>query len=264
MFSTRLFVALWLTLLATPVFAQDLPLEHFQCYAVTRAEPPLQVPVLLTDQFDTAANTEPVFVTRAFRFCNPTDKFHRDQFFPIVDDRQHLTFYATFPQLGPARVVVVSNQFDPAGAPQQIFWLSDPVALAVPTHKPPHDRPEGLDHFKCYLASGNQVFEPVALRDQFLPFGTRVVLFPRLFCNPVKKQRLDTGEVTEIRNPDQHLTCYSTTRAKFQGTRDVINQFGLQVLAFGPTDMLCVPTKKLFWIEIPDDLFGVPGGGPPQ
>jgi hypothetical protein len=263
MSTTRLVVVVFgLSVLATPVFAQTARLEHFQCYAVVRSEPPLQVPVFLTDQFDTAANPQTVFVTRAFRFCNPTDKFHRNQFFPIADDRQHLTFYATFPQTGPVRVVAASNQFDPAGAPQQLFWLGDPVALAVPTHKPPHNRPEGLDHFKCYQASGNQVFEVVGLRDQFLPPGGRLVLTPRLFCNPVKKQRLDTGEVTEILNPDQHLTCYATSRAKFDGSRDVINQFGVQVMAFGPTDMLCVPTKKLGWIEIPDDLFGATGAMP--
>jgi hypothetical protein len=247
---------LFLVLLATPALAQTAPqLEHFQCYAIRRADPQINVRVALRDQFPTPATApDEVEVLRARRFCNPTLKFHRNQLSNIIDDTQHLTFYATFPQEGPARVVALSNQFNPAGAPYQQWWLAEPVALAVPTHKPPHNRPQNLDHFRCYAASGNPVNEVVGLRDQFLPLGGRYVLHPTLFCNPVEKRRLDTGEVTPIKNPDLHLACYSMTRAKFEGVRNVINQFGVQVMAFGPADTLCVPTRKLGFVTIPDDL----------
>ena len=48
-----------------------------------------------------------------------------------------------------------------------------------------------------------------------------------MFCNPVQKTRFDTGEITEVQDPELHLACYSTTRARFQGTRDIaaFNQY---------------------------------------
>jgi len=243
-----LLLGLGLAQAATPLFAQ-VPLEHFQCYTVLNANPFVNVPVGLRDQFN---RPEEVDALRARRFCNPTGKFHRGQFLPVADIRQHLTFYATFPQSAPLKVVRLSNQFDRPGQPPQTWRVREPVALAVPTHKPPHDRPQGLDHFRCYAANGNPTLEGVALVDQFLPFGGRVVLDPVLFCNPVEKTRLDTGEVTPIQNPDQHLACYSMTRVPFQGQRDIENQFGTQALALGPPDTLCVPTRKIAWQEVPD------------
>ena len=250
----RLLLGVGLTLLAAPVFAQsEPPLEHFQCYVVLKADPPVDVRVGLLDQFN---DPERVDVVRARRFCNPAGKLHRNEFSPVRDDRQHLLFYATFPQAAPVRVVALSNQFNRVGSAQQLWWLREAVALAVPTHKPPHDRPEGLDHYRCYAASGDPVSEVVGLVDQFLPGGGRVILHPVLFCNPVQKTLLDTGEVTPVLNPEQHLACYSMTRARFQTSRDVINQFGAQVLALGPADTLCVPTRKLGFTTIPDDVFG--------
>jgi hypothetical protein len=253
-----LFLGLGLALVATPLFAQAVPLEHFQCYSVLNATPNVNVPLGLRDQFNQAGTApEQVNALRAMRFCNPAGKFHRNQFFPIADDRQHLMLYATFPQAGPVRAVALSNQFDRAGQ-NQVWWLGEPVAILVPTQKPPHPKPEGLDHFRCYAASGPAVLETVGLIDQFLPFGGRAVLNPKLFCNPVEKTRLDTGEVTPILHPDLHLACYSTTRVPFQTSRDIINQFGTQVVNLGPPDTLCVPTRKLAWVPIPDAPIGTP------
>ncbi len=246
--STLLLAAMGLTLMGKAVLAQAPPLEHFQCYAVLKADPLVSVTVRLRDQFD----EEDVEVLRARRFCNPAWKFHRGQFVPVQDQRQHLTFYATFPQAAPLRIVQLSNQFDLPGTPPQTWRLREAVALAVPTHKPPHDRPEGLDHYRCYAANGNLTFEVVGLFDQFLPFLGHVVLDPILFCNPVQKTRLDSGEVTPVLNPDVHLACYSMTRVPFQGERDIANQFGRQTFALGPPDTLCVPTRKISFREIPD------------
>ena len=244
-----LWAAIGLVPMATPLFAQAPPLEHFQCYAVLKADPlTLDIPVRLRDQFE----EDDAQVVRARRFCNPAGKFHRNQFFPVQDDRQHLTFYATFPQSSPLRIVQLSNQFNRPGTTQQTWRVREAVALAVPTHKPPHDRPEGLDHYRCYAANGNPVFEGVGLVDQFLSFTGRFVLDPVMFCNPVQKTRLDTGEVTPIMNRDAHLACYSMTRAPFQGERDVANQFGRQTFALGPPDTICVPTRKIAFTEIPD------------
>jgi hypothetical protein len=251
---------LWLLIaaglgLAAPALAQQPSLEHFQCYAILKADPAVDVPLELLDQFN---RPEVVDHLRARRFCNPVGKWHRNVFNPVDDVRQHLTFYATFPQEAPIRIVRLSNQFDRPGVPLPVWRLREPVAIAVPTHKPPHDKPEGLDHYRCYAAAGTPVFEGVGLVDQFVGFGARFVLDPILFCNPVQKLRLDTGEVTPIQNPDQHLACYSITRVPFQGERDVENQFGRQLLVLGPPDTLCVPTRKVGWTEVPDGPIGVP------
>jgi hypothetical protein len=254
-------VGLGLTLVAAPASAQTLPqLEHFDCYAVLRADPQVNVKVRLADQFNTATTAPTdVEVVRPVRFCNPVGKFHRGQFTPVVDDRQHLTFYITFPQDDPLRIVTLSNQFNPVGAAQQVWRVGDGIILAVPTQKPPHNRPEGLDHYRCYIAHGNPVNEIVGLIDQFLPGHLRAVLDPILFCNPVRKTRLDTNEVTPILNPNQHMACYTTTRMPFQGSRDLLNQFGPQTMAFGRSDILCVPTRKIGFQTIPDNPFGTPG-----
>jgi hypothetical protein len=238
----------------TPLFAQTPPLEHFQCYAVLRSDPLINVPLKLRDQFE----EDDVEALRARRFCNPAGKFHRNQFFPIQDQRQHLTFYATFPQASPLRLVQLSNQFDRPDAPPPTWRVREAVALAVPTHKPPHDRPEGLDHYRCYAANGQPAFEGVGLVDQFLPALGHFVLDPVLFCNPVQKTRVDTGEVTPIKNPDVHMACYSMTRVVFQRTQTIENQFGRQTFALGPPDTICVPTRKISFTEIPDTPVGTP------
>jgi hypothetical protein len=262
-----LLVGFGFSLLALPAAAQTVNLEHFQCYAVLAATPPVDVKVRLEDQFTNAAvPPADVEAVRANRFCNPTSKVHRNTTFPIRDDRQHLTFYATFPQTEPVRLVALSNQFNPVGAAQQVWWLHEAVALAVPTQKPPHNPPQGLDHFRCYTAAGTSAMTPelVRLGDQFIAAAGHYVLNPKLFCNPVKKTRLDTGEVTPILNPDLHLACYTMTRVPFQTNRDIINQFGPQTLAIGAPDTLCVPTRKLGFTTLPDASFGTPGSGLPQ
>jgi hypothetical protein len=245
-----LLLAIGMALFATPLFAQ-VPLEHFQCYVVLEANPNPDAVVGLLDQFQ---DPETVEVVRARRFCNPVGKFHRNQFNPVQDIRQHLTLYATFPQSAPLRIVRLSNQFNPAGQPQQVWRVREAVALAVPTHKPPHEVPVGLDHFRCYAANGNPVFEPVGLVDQFVPFVGHFVLDPVLFCNPVRKTH--NGVVTPVQNPDAHLACYSMTRVPFETTREIRNQFGPQTFALGPADTLCVPTRKIGFQTIPDGPIG--------
>jgi hypothetical protein len=217
------------------------------------------IPLELRDQFTPAgAAVDPVEAVRVLKFCNPAGKFHRNQFFPVADIRQHLTFFATYPQSEPVRIVVLSNQFDRTAAQPQTWIIGDAVLLAVPTHKPPHDAPVGLDHYRCYQAHSTAALTPeiVGLIDQFLPFGGRAVLHPSLFCNPVAKKRLDTGGVTPIQNPDVHMACYTTTRVPFTTNRDIETQFGRQTLVIGPPDTLCVPTRKINWVQIPDAPIG--------
>jgi len=250
----KLTLSLVLGALTAPAFlsAQVPPLEHFQCYAIRKADPHPIASVGLVDQFKTPEDS--IEVLRARRFCNPTRKVDENGQFGINDIRQHLTFYATYPQEGPLRWAVVSNQF----GQRQVLILREPVALAVPTHKPPHEAPKGLDHFRCYAANGAAVNKGVGLSDQFItPLTGHFVLNPKMFCNPVQKRHNDT--ITEIQNPDEHLTCYSMTRVPFNMQRDVRNQFGGQSFQIGPPDTLCVPSRKLLWGQIPDAPVGAAG-----
>ena len=138
----------------------------------------------LLDQFDDPENVE---VVRARRFCNPVGKFHRGQFSPVQDERQHLTFYATFPQSAPLRIVRLSNQFNPAGRPSRCGGYGKLWPWLCPRTSRRTTRPWALTTIGCYAANGNPVFEGVGLVDQFVPFVGHFVLNPVLFCNPVQK-----------------------------------------------------------------------------
>jgi hypothetical protein len=87
---------------------------------------------------------------------------------------------------------------------------------------------------------------------------------PLLFCNPVEKTHGTT--VTPILHKEAHLACYSMTRVTFEREVSIRNQFGAQTLVVGPPGMLCVPTRKLNWRQLPDGTPGTAddGLGPPQ
>ncbi len=253
---TRILLALALFAIASPLWAQGFELQHFRCYPVLKTEPDLKGTVELQDQFDSPTGPgERVDFFRAKRFCNPTAKYHSGlpiPFFPITDDRQHLTFYPTFPQQAPIRVAVVENQFGP-----QTLLLRAPVAMAVPTRKLEpilHEFPDGLDHFRCYGAWGSPISEGVFLSDQFLTgFAGHLVLNPVAFCNPARKRPIEPpGEEVPIQNRDLHLTCYSMTRVQFEGETLVTNQFDDQALSVGFPDTLCAPSRKVDWFPIGD------------
>ena len=107
-----------------------------------------------------------------------------------------------------------------------------------------------LDHFKCYWfhypgsnpQSSYYVGETVDLEDQFGSVEAKVE-YAEYFCNPAKKTY--DGEVTEIENPDHHLTLYGISGVTTQKwVVDVNNQFGEQTLhVYGPFK-LAVPTQK--------------------
>jgi hypothetical protein len=165
-------------------------------------------------------------------------------------------------------VVVVRNQFG-----LQSLRTGQAVILAVPTAKfltpPPATAvptpvPLGLDHFKCYIASGRNIDAAVNLKDQFKT-SPAVVLQPALFCNPVQKTIPNSttpngGTITPITNPTAHLTCYVTTQGNFQTQVFILNQFTplvqpnpphVQPLVVVNSEMLCVPSLKLRWATIP-------------
>ena len=233
-------------LLSSQAFAQAgvPPLDHFRCYHTlgTPLSPtgaPLPV-VTLRDQFDPATSGgEFARVMDAVRLCNPTEKRYLDKITPISDPNNHLTMYRIITaQPSITRMVVVRNQFG-----LQRLRVGQAEVLAVPTQKLPHTLPEGLDHFKCYRATGRNINKVVGLNDQFLPSPQVRVLEPFGFCNPVGKKHNDVE--TPILNPKAHLVCYTTSREPFATGVGIINQFGQQGLSVYEADLLCVPSNKL-------------------
>lgn len=242
--------ALSLTLAATsaaPASAQvlDFKIDHFRCYVTTSRS--IDERVRLQDQFDRQINPnffENVLVGRAVRFCNPVEKTVVRSgvvtVTPIKNPESHLTLYRILPDdldLAPVRKVVIQNQFG-----KKTIRTFDPIALAVPTQKNNEGAPHDLDHFKCYRAYGGSLNRSVRLKDQFLADGVRVQ-DPVIFCNPTVKIHDDV--VTPIRNEEDHLACYRTTRKPFDRFILAINQFGAHDLPIREANMLCVPSKKL-------------------
>lgn len=232
-----------------PVPSPTPPLEqrvdHFRCYLPFN-NPVVNTNIQLIDQFDAAMHAvENINLLIIFRFCNPVTKSVAGVVTPMVSIKHHLTIFLINPQAIIMRTVTVKNQFG-----TQTLSVADARALAVPTGKaifpnPAPPAPIDMDHYKCYIASGNPVNVLVTLSDQF--FGESVwATQPLAFCNPVTK--IHDSITTGILNPDGHLVCYVTTPSAFTGaTVNISNQFGLFTLDLGRPDLLCVPSLKLAW-----------------
>jgi hypothetical protein len=116
-----------------------------------------------------------------------------------------------------------------------------------------------LDHYKCYQAKpdegGENARRQVLLEDQF---GTETVTVkdPQLICTPAVKNADPTKPVLkfpdDLRNPLDHLVCYSISQRDKEGDREgserlevtVDNQFGKQPLEVAKPRLLCVPSVK--------------------
>jgi hypothetical protein len=243
-------IAAVMALAPAPARAQAAPpLDHFWCYGITDKSP--DEPVRLRDQWDPAGVAGQPFVVRSpLRFCNPVEKTTAaGAVFPINDRGGHLKMYVIPPShLEPVRSVVVRNQF----GRQQKLTTYDPLLLAVPTQKndepPPGDK---LDHFKCYRAYGRAPLNKVVkLRDQFQE-GQVTVGRPVLHCNPTEK--LHGTVVTPVKSPAEHLVCYYVTKTSLPDVRPLFtrNQFGVEQLTTTTADILCVPSRKLSFAEVP-------------
>ena len=239
-----------LLVLAAAASGQQPPpptLDHFKCYFIPEQNPVIQEALTLQDQFDIPNQVFPrVRDIRPVRLCNPVVKIHRNRATPITNPNAHLMLFQIDPQPIVPRDVVVRNQFG-----RHTLAVRDPRVLAVPTAKtlaaqqPPTQIPTGLDHFKCYSASGKRVGAPVTLRDQFHTETVRV-LDPIAFCNPTRK--IHNTVPTGVQNAAGHLTCYTMTPFPFAGASvNVLNQFGSGPIRVLQADILCVPSQKLKW-----------------
>lgn len=228
----------------------EQPLDHFKTYwAEWAAEPPMPgEDVQLEDQFLAEWLGEPLIATvgMPILFANPVNKWIDEGVgTPISDPDNHLTFYwIDYEEITPVWEVTVSNQF----GIDQVLYVGGPLFLAVPTQKGPHDPPVDLDHFLVYEvldSSGPPGEVEVFLVDQFTE-QPAMVYEPTLFANPVQKTH--GSEVTDIKNPDEHLVFYWITGGEF-GTMGlpIANQFGPQFLNVGQDieDILGVPSQKI-------------------
>ncbi len=224
------------TIPPTGTIPPPLPaLDHFKCYPVTSSVlGATGDSVTLSDQFlagDTRTVGAPV------RFCNPVQKTFNSETTSITNLNAHLTMYALSPASGPSWTVNIANQFG-----NQTLSVDPSTILAVPTQKQPHGPPTGLDHFKCYPASGNPLTALVDLLDQFGPDVGVQVLQPVLFCNPVHK----VHEIVEypISHPAEHLVCYLITASNTTTSVNIVNQMGSDTLGLTTADYLCAQSLK--------------------
>lgn len=238
---------------ATAGAQANLNLDHFKCYRITEGTPANDF-VLLHDQFDFTPNGAPFFehvvVQNPLLFCNPVKKTtSTGQQTPIVNENNHLEIYHIAPTTAQTRTVTVTNQF--TGSALTPLVVFQPFALAVPTQKRPHDLPERLDHFKCYLVQGAPVNVAVRLDDQWGRESARVGR-PVLLCNPTEKVHgenpagADIETVTPITNPDAHLVCYRIAVPNLSPNRaaHVRNQFDKDTIKVAQPVLLCVPSRK--------------------
>ena len=242
-----------------------LDLDHFLCYVPTQSTV-FTMAVRLQDQFDFAADkTETIEDLRIARLCAPVKKYfrngnHFDLRTTVLRPDAYLTLFQMGPQPSTARRVSIRNQF----VGDQILQVRQAETLAVPTGRKFGDAtnlpaiPIGLDHFKCYNASGMSINRMVGLVDDFnitllnSPYEVKV-LAPIAFCNPVEKTKglgVD-AVVTPITNPIAHLVCYAITQVQQGGRVAINNQFGFGVVDVNIADTLCVPSFKLSWSVIP-------------
>lgn len=225
------------------------PLDHATGYYVNEATPQyIGEVVYLEDQFVSINAT----VESAAGFCNPVEKQH-DGLTPISNPDHHLTvYYISYDEEPQSWQVVVKNQF---GNDQELTVVG-PYGLAVPTQKVEpggHEPPLCLDHYLLYeVIEGTSVDVTISLDDQFGEEPEVGVYEPLIFANPVQKTIVDTGEVTEIMNPEVHGVGYYIEGEYFAREVEVVNQFGEQSLDVSGPYFLVVPSEKISWEQLPD------------
>jgi uncharacterized repeat protein (TIGR02543 family) len=212
----------------------EQPVNHFKTYWADWPleppppwEPPLPVDVQLEDQFVTINAT----VWAPYLFANPTVKGHGEDWTPIWDPNDHLTFYYIEPWADPqVWEVSVDNQF----GPDQVLTIAGPFYLAVPTGKLALEWPADLNHFLIYdvIDHGEYLPEDVYIQDQFFVEGAWTNVYdPWFFAVPAHKIHPPGSAPTPIVD-DMHLVFYGLGGIEPWNTDNlpVINQFGDQYL----------------------------------
>jgi hypothetical protein len=208
-----------------------IPLDHFLDYSIGPGTPAF-VPrtVTVRDQF----RTSQVRVVEPLRLLVPVSKDGGR----INRSDAHLKCYRIEEPTFAPRAIGVQNQFGAqnlqVGQPTR---LCNPAAKALPPASP-GPIPSGLDHFRCYGATGSALNRPVALNDQF---GAQQVIVgrPEYLCSTASKNG------SPIERPAALLVCYelggidpfTSRRARLR------DQFGVQTSTVVRPGKLCVPSR---------------------
>ena len=238
------------------------PLDHFLSYRIkpSRGQPKFEkFGLMLEDQFG------PGFfeVSKELELLNPANKKEEG----INDQETHLKAYqvkisdrdsgdddddddddSDSDRRTALPDVRVSNQFG-----QIVLKVKRADRLLVPASKShsqllpqPDPNAMNLDHFLCYTVKprGTRTDLVVRVKDQFGPARRFRVKGPRRLCNPVDKR------LEGIKNPEDHLVCYSARPAPQEPKQDEIDglfvndQFGPGRLDTKQERELCVPSRK--------------------
>lgn len=145
--------------------------------------------------------------------------------------------------------------------PGLVFAVTVLLTLAACHHTTPvRVEKEILDHFKCYAVEGEvPPHDVLTLRDQFhIEEGVKLVEM-KYFCNPVTK--IIRGEERPAGPDEDHLTCYRLQpEDKFNAMVEIRNQFGSNRFRNVKSELLCVPTNKRSFEELPPNSGDCPGG----
>ena len=236
--------------------------DHYFGYKVFRKTIPEfdPFPMTLTDQFESQFYS----IFNPKMMFNPAEKNQEI----VTDTETHLIRYKITGFHTPVLDIVLTNQFETL-----VVNTKKVHSILVPTAKS-HEGPPDLlidipvDHFKCYkLQVTDRVLGPVGKKIRIFDTNfeevRKVKVFGRpLLCNPVEKFDAFTGEqLSTIKNPDVHLTCYQVKpKARDQGHDrirfDTNNQIAPEDLKtkihdilkengkFKNRHQLCVPTLK--------------------
>lgn len=226
----------------SPALEEPIPVaDHFLSYQIKhRAE------VFLEDPF---MNMNGVFeIKDPVALLNPADKDGGG----INDRNTHLLSYKVEgPDFAGFEDISVINQFG-----EFFVGVEEPERLLVPASKSlssdgplpsPDTSAHNVDHFLCYEIDNDDQDNlgiQIPVVDQFNQPKLFDIKKPRWLCNPVEKN----GE--EIKDPDNHLMCFSIEPASGEPSHDRIE--GLFVNdQFGPGRAdtkiereLCVPSTK--------------------
>jgi len=238
--------------------------DHYFGYKVFRKTIPEfdPFPITLTDQFESQFYS----IFNPKMMFNPAEK-NRE---PVTDTETHLMRYKITGPHTQVLDILLTNQFE-----ELVVNTKNVHSILVPTAKS-HEGPPDLlidipvDHFKCYTLQVIERF-PGDVKKRIRVFDTNFdevrkvkVIGKPLLCNPVEKFDAFTGErLSDIKNPDVHLTCYKVKPRPIDDGHDRIrfdinNQIAPEDLKTKNHDVLkengkfknrheiCVPTLKDF------------------
>ncbi|HLG93365.1 MAG TPA: hypothetical protein VI546_00850, partial [candidate division Zixibacteria bacterium] len=230
----------------------DTGKNHYKTWRVLQQDPLVFRTVFVRDQFRKFIPDSTVRLDSIHYLSNPTRKIvfypTRSDTFNVVDTTDHLSWYRAAGQgLLKGLHVVFRNQFhtDTNRVDRVRYFL-------VPTRKFPHQKPDSLDHYQAYrIRKPKTIRQPIELQDQFdlmdpVPIERIDSLVERYFLTPTQKQI--PGQLPE-RTYDTvtHYVAYQIYPSRrMPHIRDLEDQFGIHVVQVDSSELLLVPTNKLF------------------